>query len=1074
MWVNERRCRALVDSGCTDTLIYEGCCDRWVPRSVAMTTVNGGTLRCSGVADVAIECQGKRVMLAALVVPNRPLGMDLVLGMSGITALGGVSLRTPADVSFRAAAAVTAEQQEVTADAPKLTARSGSDSDGMPAQEGVSSQTPTDGSFLAAATEPSELQPVTVEGPDYTAEFSPGSGVWTVAWKWTGGTGPECLSNTVAEYAVPEAARPEFDAEIDEWIANGWLQPYDEKTDGPPRGLLPLMAVEQPNKVRPVLDYRELNGHVTAHTAGADVCADQLRKWRRHGSRIAVVDLRKAYLQLRLDRRLWPYQTVRVRGQRFCLRRLGFGLNVAPTVMKAVVGAVLQRDKRMQQGVLPYVDDLLVDEDIVSAEEVIQHFARYGLDCKPPQRAADGARLLGLRVGTCGGELRWQRDSEIPAPPTKITRRALFAWCGRLVAHLPVAGWLRPAAAWLKRRVNSLTRGWDDVTDDQELQGQIRYVVQQLQAADPARGPWRLTGDRLIAWTDASSVANGVVLEDPGRGTVEDASWLRAESKADMHINMAELDAALRGINMAVAWGVKVIDLRTDSATVHRWIDDALSGRARLRTKAHGELLIRRRIEMIKQLVEELQLSVTVGLVRSSQNPADALTRVPKTWMCAAKAPAARVTAAAGRESRDDGESCVSATGVDVARARKIHETTGHQGIRRTLWYVRREMGPMVRRSVVRDIIRQCDVCQSIDPAPVRWQPGSLGVRLAWERLAMDVVKYNGRMYLSVIDCGPSRYCLWRALRRSDASEITQRLEEIFLERGAPAELLTDNAREFRGRQLADLMTRWGVTLRFRAAHEPSGNGIIERNHRTIKTMAARQNITVGEAVHRYNMTPRDGQHAETAPAAGVLVRPGRDLPPMEGLSVGPPPPPNPEGRHPNFRVGDLVWVRCRGSPTRCTDVSRRGVVTKIVSSQQVEVDGVPRHVRSVRRRQGGAPPSPPVSDTDDSDVGWESFAEPSTEPSTLVSNINTGTPVPDVDTTSARDVRSVTPLGGRGSQSVALTDLSEAPPGITAADVRDDGCSTVRRGTRTRQPTNRLYAGVPDELLDEVFEVFD
>ena len=57
---------------------------------------------------------------------------------------------------------------------------------------------------------------------------------------------------------------------------------YDEASDGPPRGLLPLMAVEQTNKVRPVLDYRELNGHVTAHTVDADVCADQLRKWRRH------------------------------------------------------------------------------------------------------------------------------------------------------------------------------------------------------------------------------------------------------------------------------------------------------------------------------------------------------------------------------------------------------------------------------------------------------------------------------------------------------------------------------------------------------------------------------------------------------------------------------------------------------------------------------------------------------------------------------------------------------------------------------------------------------------------------
>ena len=435
-------------------------------------------------------------------------------------------------------------------------------------------------------------------------------------------------------------------------MQNGWLRPYDESADGPPRGLLPLMAVRQPNKVRPVLDYRELNGHVTAHTADADVCADQLRKWRRHGSRIAVVDLRKAYLQLRLERRLWPYQTVMVRGRRHCLNRLGFGLSVAPNIMKAVVQAILERDERVRRGVLAYVDDLLVDEDIVSAEEVVQHFAEYGLECKPPQRAAEGARLLGLRVGAYGGELRWQRDSEIPAPPAQVTRRALFAWCGRLLSHLPVAGWLRPAAAWLKRRVNALTTGWDDVTNDPALRMQIQHVMQQLQTDDPANGPWRLTGDRLIVWTDASSIANGVVLEDPGRGAVEDASWLRAESKAAMHINMAELDAALRGLNMAVAWGIKIIDLRTDSATVHRWIDDALSGRARLRTKAHGELLIRRRIEIIKELVDELQLSVTVGLVRSAENPADALTRVPKNWLQAARDPAQRVAAACDSDTR--------------------------------------------------------------------------------------------------------------------------------------------------------------------------------------------------------------------------------------------------------------------------------------------------------------------------------------------------------------------------------------------------------------------------------------
>ena len=117
---------------------------------------------------------------------------------------------------------------------------------------------------------------------------------------------------------------------------------------------------------------------------------------------------------------------------------------------------------------------------------------------------------------------------------------------------------------------------------------------------DPAHGAWCVTSEHLIVWADASSLATGVVLEDASRGNVvEDACWLRPESKSATHINMAELDAALSGVNLAVSWGAKTIELCTDSATVHKWISDALSGRARLRTKGHGEMLIRRRIEVI-------------------------------------------------------------------------------------------------------------------------------------------------------------------------------------------------------------------------------------------------------------------------------------------------------------------------------------------------------------------------------------------------------------------------------------------------------------------------------------------
>ena len=51
--------------------------------------------------------------------------------------------------------------------------------------------------------------------------------------------------------------------ELQRWIDDEWLLPYDEQTYGPAKGLIPLMAVVQRNKgkVRQVMDFRELNMH---------------------------------------------------------------------------------------------------------------------------------------------------------------------------------------------------------------------------------------------------------------------------------------------------------------------------------------------------------------------------------------------------------------------------------------------------------------------------------------------------------------------------------------------------------------------------------------------------------------------------------------------------------------------------------------------------------------------------------------------------------------------------------------------------------------------------------------------
>ena len=260
----------------------------------------------------------------------------------------------------------------------------------------------------------------------------------------------------------------------------------------------------------------------------------------------------------------------------------------------------------------------------------------------------------------------------------------------------------------------------------------------------------------------------------------------------------------------------------------------------------------------------------------------------------------------------------------------------------------------MTRRDV-RPIVTQCDVCRSIDPAPAKWRHGTLHVKETWSRLAIDITHHRGQLYLTVVDCGPSRFALWRRLRRADTAHVVDELDQIFNERGAAVELLADNDTAFRSRDFAVFAVKWGVRLRFRAVHQPSGNGIVERNHRTVKVIAARMQCSVQQAVHLYNITPLDGERAESSPAAQVHRYPIRDrvrAATVDTVHVEPTSRPAQEGgRNGGYAVGDEVWMRVPG--TRCGEQSRYGVVTGLVSPQVVEVDGAPWHIRSVRRRGG-------------------------------------------------------------------------------------------------------------------------
>ena len=208
------------------------------------------------------------------------------------------------------------------------------------------------------------------------------------------------------------------------------------------------------------------------------------------GSYVSLLDLRKAYLQVQVSKTMWPFQTVVFAGRRYCLTRLGFGLNMAPQIMKTIVNAVLSQQETIKEGTSAYLDDIYVSGDVVSSLRVRSKLAEFGLIYKDPEHLEDGARVLGLTVRQERGTLKWGRGTAVPEVPHVFTRRAIFSLSGKLVGHLPVCGSTRAATGTIKRRASAVTKGWDDETTDDLLVRMVKETIARVKQDDPAKGDW--------------------------------------------------------------------------------------------------------------------------------------------------------------------------------------------------------------------------------------------------------------------------------------------------------------------------------------------------------------------------------------------------------------------------------------------------------------------------------------------------------------------------------------------------------------------------------------------------------
>ena len=85
-----------------------------------------------------------------------------------------------------------------------------------------------------------------------------------------------------------------------------------------------------------------------------------------------------------------------------------------------------------------------------------------------------------------------------------------------------------------------------------------------------------------------------------------------------------------------------------------------------------------------------------------------------------------------------------------------------------------------------------------------------------------------------------------------------------------PEEILTDNDTAFCSMEFRCFVEECGIRLRHRCAYVPSGNGIAERCHQSVKRIVARKAYTIAEAVYRYNATLKDAVIAVSTPANAI------------------------------------------------------------------------------------------------------------------------------------------------------------------------------------------------------------
>jgi transposase InsO family protein len=594
-----------------------------------------------------------------------------------------------------------------------------------------------------------------------------------------------------------------------------------------------------------------------------------MRKWRcRSLSSAVLLDISRAYLQVHLDESQQQYQRVLYNDKYYRMTRLGFGLSIGPKLLYSILKRILH-DLLSSDRIGLFRDDIVVyDGSKEVIEEVTQRLRCHGFVLKDPEPLCQ-AKLLGLRLCQKDNELWWSRSENVSSllelVDTAKTIRDASVILGKLGAKYPVLGWLRVHLGVARSRVGVEAHragvaigeksDWDAPMSE-DLRNDLITIKERIVAGgDPTCGRWNIDLSKpWMLYVDASLQAEAAVLMNDGQ-IVEDAVTM---VRHPLHANVHELNALLAGLKLFLQFQQHLktktsLRVLCDSACVVGWVSSVLNDRRLPRSKSMFWVLVDRRLQAIRQIIEEISplVTVTVEHVPGGQNRADAWTRtsvgvgevvvgaVAATYLSSAVL-FPKTKALLGSEPVITPESA-------VVFARSFHTESGHSSDKHALetarrWFTIPDDCVLVVRKRLEFEREHCSVCR-VKQAQSRLKnypptgPCSTAAKFN-EELFVDFVKTPGHDdvsgFVTLID-GYSRFVtVHEVYGPVSAMYVVNAIRRWCADYGTPSAIRCDRGRENLNRYVSQYCLDHNVKLRPGSIGHPQSQSLVERVHGTL------------------------------------------------------------------------------------------------------------------------------------------------------------------------------------------------------------------------------------------------